>query len=441
MNGDLAARYHDTALDESARAALAGHGLDLRLVDADDRASWERWMDAVRRGFFDPEPTADQYEGAHGRMAGQRRTIGVYDPAAPVADTPVGTFQSWVAEVSVPGDTAVAACAISAVSVAPTHRRRGIARAMMEGELRRAADLGVPIAMLTASEATIYGRYGFAPAAAAADWTIDVTRTRWTGPIAPGRVDFVSRPEFVRVAGQVHERWRLHSPGEIAMPAGHWERFARTSSDTKDPGAVRAVQYTDTAGVARGAALYSITENGDDFARNSVTVSYLLAEDAEAYAALWRFLLEMDLIGTVHAGELSVDEPLLWMIADQRAARVTVKDHQYLRLLDVAAALEARRYGASGSLGIDVADPLGIAGGRFLLTVDDDGRGAVRPWDDDAPVDVVSVQLGIAELAAVYLGSVSLGTLARAGRVQSSDATAAAGVLSWPVAARLSFWY
>ena len=54
--------------------------------------------------------------------------------------------------------------AISMVTVAATHRRRGIARGLLEGELRAAASAGVPMAGLTVTEATIYGRYGFGPA-------------------------------------------------------------------------------------------------------------------------------------------------------------------------------------------------------------------------------------------------------------------------------------
>jgi predicted acetyltransferase len=192
----------------------------------------------------------------------------------------------------------------------------------------------------------------------------------------------------------------------------------------------------------RGLAVYSVRENHDDFTKATVRVVYLLAETRDAYAALWRFLLELDLVSEVQAGELSADEPLWWMIADQRAATITLRDHQYVRVLDVPAALEARTFGASGVLALDVSDPLDLAGGRFLLEVDADGRGRVSPWtSDEAPDGAVAVALGIEELSAVYLGGVSLATLAFAGRVQTTDPDAAARVLSWHTAPRLSIWY
>ena len=116
---------------------------------------------------------------------GYRRVLGVYDDALPAEEParwPVGTVASWPGELTVPGETTLPAWAISSVSVAPTHMGRGIARAMMEGELRTAAALKLPMAMLTVSESTLYERYGFAPAALASDYRIENRRGHWVGP-------------------------------------------------------------------------------------------------------------------------------------------------------------------------------------------------------------------------------------------------------------------
>ncbi|MDQ2699252.1 MAG: sterol carrier protein domain-containing protein, partial [Actinomycetota bacterium] len=198
-------------------------------------------------------------------------------------------------------------------------------------------------------------------------------------------------------------------------------------------------QYTDAAGEVRGVAIYSTKENPDDFANSTAHLHYLLAEDRDAYAALWRFLIELDLIGQFHATELSVDEPLLWMISDQRAARVTVTDHHYVRILDVPAALSARRYGAPGRLLLEVDDPLGHAAGRWLLEVGEDGTGTVS--EASGALEGSTVRLGVAELSAAYLGGVSLATLADAGRVEAADPQLAARVFGWYRAPRLSYWY
>lgn len=431
--------FRSGAVDEESRRRLAEGGLEYRRtsIDGEDFAPW---LQSVARGFQDGERSDEHIASARERSA-YRRLTGVYDPEAPVSEAPVATIASWLGELTVPGHAAVPSCAISAVTVAPTHRRRGIARAMLEGELRSAHAAGVPLAMLTVSESPLYGRYGFAPAAASASWRIETRRAGWIGPRPDGRVDFISRQRLRELAPGVHERVRLRVAGEIDVPGSHWDGFAGTKPTAEKAGDKRAIQYTDPSGEVRGLALYTVRENHDDFTKATVNVAYLLADGDDAYAALWRFLLELDLVAEVHASELSVDEPLLWMIADQRAATVTVRDHQYVRILDVAAALEARRFGSPGLLALDVADALGHAAGRYLLEVDGEGRGSVRAWDGPAPEGAVDVSLGVAELSAVYLGGVSVATLVAAGRVRASDPAAASRVLGWHTAPRLSIWY
>ncbi len=436
-----AAAFLVAPLDETSRERLAATGLEPQLVSIDDADAYGRWLQVVARGFLDGERSAEQLEASRA-LGGYRRMTGIYDPSAPMADSPVASIASWIGELAVPGGAGIPSCAISAVTVSPTHRRRGIARAMLEGELRTAADAGIPMAMLTVSESQLYGRYGFAPAAASASWHIDVKRASWIGPRPAGRVDFVPRERLRELVAPLHEGHRLGVAGEIDVPAAQWDAFAGTRPDATDPGKTRAIQYADEAGEVRGVALYSVRENEKDFTKSTVTVSYLLAETDDAYAALWRFFIELDLIGEVRASELSIDEPLLWMISDQRAATVMVADHQYVRILDVPRALGARTFGAAGVLALDVSDVLGFAAGRWLLTVDADGSGAVEALgSDEAPAGAVTVSLGIEELSAAYLGGVSLATLAAAGRVRSADAATAARVFAWHVAPRLSIWY
>jgi len=441
MPNDLVSGHHDGPLDEASARALVDQGLELRLVASTDAPGFEHWSRAVARGFLEGEPTQIQLDASAERST-RRRMVGVVDPAAPEAEQPVATFASWVAELSIPGGRGIPSVAISSVTVAPTHHRRGILRSMMEGELRRADALGVPVAVLTVSESTIYGRFGFAAAAMSGHLTIDVRRAQWTGPRPEGRVDFISRERFRELAPELHERVRLATPGEIEMPEGHWDRIAGTRPDAEHPERLRAVRYADASGVDRGVALYAYRENHDDFARSTVRVDRLVAETPDAYAALWRFLLELDLVGQLTATEVAVPEPVLWMIADRRAAKVWVGDHQWVRILDVPAALQARRYASPGAVALEVTDALGFAEGRWILRVGESGAGSVELWEGEAvPEGIPAVRLGVTELSAAYLGSVSVATLASAGRVQSTDAAAAARIFSWYEPARLSFYY
>ena len=430
--------HHDASLDRTMTDELAARDLVVRRVDDAQRAETDPWLEAVSRGFLDGERNDTQREAFFAGSA-YRRKLGVFDESAPQPEVPVATFASWAAELTVPGGV-LPACAISSVTVAPTHRRRGILRAVMTGELRTAVERGLPVAILTVSESTIYGRFGFAPAALAAQWSIDARRARWVGPDAPGRIDFVARTEGRALAAALHERVRGQTPGEIDMPGGHWDRFFGTRPDVEKAEQLRVVQYRSAAGDVDGVAVYRVTENESDFAASTADVHLLVAATDEAYAGLWRFLLTLDLIATVRASELSVDEPLWWMIADQRAATVTVRDHHYTRILDVPAALSARTYDVADTVVLEVADPLGIAAGTFVLTTDAEGAGAVDIVDEP-PVGVAVVRIGVAELSALLLGGVSAVTLARAGRLVADDPARLALLFASTVPPRLSFWY
>lgn len=435
---DLDSRHHAAALDQALTDQVAAVSLQARRVDDADRADVDRWLDAVVRGFLDTERT-DVQRDAFFQGGAHRRKVGVYDASAPRADVPVATFASWGTALTVPGGGEVPACAISSVTVAPTHRRRGLLRSLMVGELRTAASLGFPVATLTASEAGIYGRFGFGPAAPAASWEIAVRRAGWVGPQPSGRIDFIDREQGRALAEDLHEQMRRRLPGEVALPGGHADRFFGTRPDADKPERLRVLQYR-TGDVVEGLAVYTVTENHDDYASSTLDLVLLLAATDDAYAGLWRFLLSMDLIGTIRASELAVDEPLWWMLADQRSARITLRDHHYVRVLDVAASLSARQYDTADTIVLEVDDALGFASGTFVLTTDTDGTGSVE-LVDDAPVGEPLVRLGVTELSAMLLGGVSAATLARAGRIHTDDPARIARVFGTATAPRLSYWY
>jgi Predicted acetyltransferase involved in intracellular survival and related acetyltransferases len=453
-------------IDSTSADALAAEGLRLALVDTGDRDGFAAWYQADARGFYGPRMTDAQFQIRVERAA-YRRTTGVWDAGSADPLTPVATVSTWPTPLTVPASPTlpsedrserpfdglrdreqahrdqstaaagirtrtIAAWAISSVTVAPTHRRRGIARALLEAELRTAHRLGVPLAMLTASEATIYGRFGFAPAAFAADVTIETRRVRWNGPATPGRLHFIGLDDLRTQGRAVYEAARRLTPGEIELDELLWEELIGTLGEgDADPKNLRAVRYDDERGIAQGFALYRLSGGETDFTKHTAHVLYLGMATDEAYAALWRYVLELDLIDTVEAPLRSVDEPVLRMIGDQRAARVRRGDHLWLRMLDVAATLTARGYAAPGRIAFDVTDPLGFADGCVLLTIDEDGRGSVDSITGDGPSEVARVALGVDDLAALYLGGTSAVTLARAGRVTelregSADAVDAA---------------
>lgn len=412
----MAIDFQRAPIDPESAEQAAAAGLRLGLVDTADRAAFSAWLHADTRGFHGERMSEEVLEAQLNGLA-DRRTTGVWDESAEDPASPIGTVNSWPAQLTVPGERTVAAWAISSVTVAPTHRRKGVARALLEAELRTAAALGVPLAMLTVSESTIYGRFGFAPAAMAADLRIDTRRAKWAGPRPSGRLQFITLEQLRTGLPVLFDRVRLASPGQLEVWGLRWDQITGLVSGDKDRTKnLRAVRYDDADGDAQGFALYRVTGGEDDFSSHSLQVEYLLSATDDAYAALWRYLLEVDLVSEVKAHLRSVDEPVRWQISDQRAAKVWTWDHLWLRILDVKASLEARSYLADGRIVLDLVDEFGFAAGSYLVSVDS-GSATVTRLGGEVPDGAAALSMTVNELSALYLGGVPSTTLVAAGRV------------------------
>lgn len=430
-----------TPIDSTAKQRLADLGLRFELIASADDA-FGPWFQAMVRGFYEPS-LGDESLPSRREGFANRRICGLWEDSAADPETPVATASSWLMALTVPGRRSIPAWAISTITVAPTHRRRGIARNLMEAELRTAAKLGVPAAILTASEATIYERFGFAPAAMAADWTIDTRRAAWVGRRPDGRVQLVSSEQARDEGGHdIIERARLATPGQVDFDGLLWRRMFGIAG-IANPADFRVARYDDADGRHQGIAIYKAI-TGDH--TSTISVRYRGAATDDAYAALWRYLFELDLVTEVTAELRSTDEPFRWQLSDARAAREDhVGDHLWLRILDIKATLEARQFSAPGTFVLEVSDDLGFADGCYILFIDDSRQATLRRLDDaEGFGSNHHLQLTVNELAAVYLGATSFDTLVRAGRVTektpgaavAADAAFRSAVTPW-----LSIWF
>ncbi|MGH3691338.1 MAG: GNAT family N-acetyltransferase [Microbacterium sp.] len=426
----------DVPADTTSTERLAAAGLVYRVVDLSDDASSSAFARAVDRGFLGADPNAEMLAQVRKTFA-QRRNIGVFEKAAPAQALPVATINGWVTPLTVPGGE-IPMWAISVVTVSATHRRRGIARALLEGELRAAASAGVPIAGLTVSEATIYGRYGFGSAIPVARHTVDTRRAGWSGPTPAGRLEYIEREALAADLGAVHERARGRAPGQIPGWEGRWEGYAGVAP-TPDRDQARGVRYLDEDGVLRGVLAYTVGEAGGTF-RFRLDVRLLVAETVDARAALWRFALQHDLVDEVVADLRPLDDPLPWMVHDTRGVKQEVHDHGWLRILDLPAALTARTYSAPLDTVLRVEDSLGFANGDWRLRVDASGVATVDAVDDGSAVDIT---LDVSALSALYAGGIRAASLHGAGRIAADSSAVEAldrAMVAFP-APSLDIWY
>lgn len=404
-------------VDPASFERLAGQHLTYRMIDMSSQAEAEAFFRADARGFLDSEPTAEAVTSTTAALK-DRRNVGVFEADAGASTLPVATVNSWITPLTVPGGE-LNMWAISSVTVSGTHRRRGIARALLEGELRAAASAGTAIAGLTASEATIYGRYGFAPAIPVARISVETRRAGWSAPAPAGRVEYIGKETLRDHLSALHEVERTRRSGQIAGWGLRWERVAGLTPDHPSAAAVRGIRYLDESGTVRGVMAYKLAEIPGVF-RSEMTIFHLSAVTSDALTALWGFALQHDLVDKVSVDLRPIDDPLPWLVADRRGVEVVVHDHGWLRILDAPAALSARTYRAPIDLVLRVSDPLGFAEGSWRLTVES-GHANVTS-EADASADVV---LSVAALSALYAGGVSAVQLRAAGMLTATAEVAA----------------
>ncbi|SCX48901.1 Predicted acetyltransferase [Klenkia marina] len=340
-------------------------------------------------------------------------------------------------DLTVPGGV-VPAAGVTWVTVSPTHRRRGVLTAIMRRQLDDVHAAGrEPLAALWAAEGSIYGRFGYAPAVWRGGITLDPARTRLRAdlPTTDGRISMVELDAYRAAAVPLYERLRRDVPGHLARDERWWDRRLRDDKDDRDGWTSRRYAlHTESDGAVTGYVSYRQKEQWSprDEPQGKLQLVDLVAATPAVRVALWRFVLGHDLVREVSSWALGAEDPIRSMVADPRSVPLSPSDAMWVRLVDVDRALAARRYPAPIDLVLEVRDPFcPWNDGRWRLTGHPAGGHCART---DRDPDLV---LGVEELAAVYLGGVSLGTLHRAGRVTevSPGAVALASTsFSWPVA-------
>ncbi|MFI1416391.1 GNAT family N-acetyltransferase [Streptomyces sp. NPDC020731] len=384
----------------------AGPVTGLRALRPDD---WEKWYETLIRAFSGVPESPEERE-LWNSFTEFDRFLGVWD-----GDECVGTAGAFSFRLTVPGGESVPAAGITGVSVAATHRRRGVLRSMMRRQLDDVRSWGESLAVLTASEPAIYGRFGYAAATFQVNAEIDTSRTDLSVP--PGtdgvRLRYAAPADVLGACEAVYARLVPGRAGMLARQPG-WERLGTHDPESDRGGAsplqcVVAERGGETVGYARFRVKPGWGRSGHD---GSVILSDLAALDPAADAALWRFLFGVDLTSTLVVRGRPVDEAWQYMVSDIRRCRPETRDSLYVRLVDVGAALQARTYRAPVDVVFEVEDAFcPWNAGRWRLSGDAKGASCERTED------AADLALSVRELGAAYLGGVSLTALAAAGRV------------------------
>jgi predicted acetyltransferase len=379
---------------------------DVRVLRPDQ---WELYYERLERAFGGPPEPAEERD-LWRRIVDFERMLAVWDDGELV-----GTAGAFSFRMTLPGGAVAAVPGVTMVSVQPTHRRRGVLTAMMRRQLDDFRERGEPLAVLTASEPAIYGRFGYGVASRQLRGTVDTTRVAFHAPAGADRVRFrlVPPAEAVEVCERVYAQVVPHRPGMLARQPG-WEREPVLDPPGSREGAGPLLcVLAEVDGEVRGYARYA-TQAGwaPTGPQGTVRLRDVEALDPVTYAALWRYLSGIDLMSRITFWNRPMDDPLLQLVSDVRRCELGFRDGLHLRLVDLPAALSARTYAAPVDVVLDVEDAFcPWNSGRWRLTGDAKGAGCVRTTD--AP----ELALSVRELGAAYLGGPSLRSMAGAGLV------------------------
>lgn len=360
----------------------------------------------VAHGFWGeaPEPGMDEVRHVLDRAV-FARLEGEDVGAAAVIELPL----------MLPGGGEVAMDGVTWVAVSATARRRGALRAMMDRVLNDACARGVPVLGLGASESSIYRRFGYGVASHVGRAEIDTAHAGLRVPFAdPGRVRFHPLADAAPVWRDV-ERRQGDRTGRILRAEKQWRVMVARNAEPDGQIAPMAVAlHEDSTGVVDGFVNYRLELRWNEgLADGVVHVNELTALNLDAHLALWQHVLSMDLVEHVQMWRFGLDDPIRHLLADPRRLRVSVRDDLHLRVADVVAVLQARRYSRDDALTIEVRDDAcADVAGRYRVEGGLDGATASRT---DAAADIA---LDAAGLGSVLLGDVSVAALERAGIVQ-----------------------
>jgi predicted acetyltransferase len=329
----------------------------------------------------------------------------------------VGGAGAYSLELTVPGGT-VRAAGTTMVGVLPTHRRRGIMRSMMRAQIDDAHSRGEPLAILWPSEESIYGRFGYGMASLAGELDIPKSACGFIRPCeSRAEVRLLHEAESHDALFEIYEQVRRQSVGMISRSPAWWKSRQLFDSEYGRAGGARlncALVALD--GKPQAYALYRLQQlfEGGTTAGH-VRVIEALSTTSEATREVWRFLLEIDWVAGVKAALLPLDHPLFFLLARPRMMRFRVSDALWVRLVDVQAALSARK--------LADADPIVIA------VVDEfcpwnEGHYRVGPDGVERTAADADIVLNVDCLASTFLGGFRFAQLAAAGRLEARTAGA-----------------
>jgi predicted acetyltransferase len=366
--------------------------------------------DELREAFgpaaeaFGWEPSDEDFEHQRALVDPERFLVARLDGEV------VGSAESLAFELTVPGGQ-VPVAGVTTVAVMPTQRRRGVMSGLIRRQFEDLRSRDEPLAALWASEGSIYGRFGYGLATLSCE--ISASRDHLRLPPTGAQVEarLVDVQDALAAIPPIYEQVRARTPGMLARTKVWWEHkvLVKPEYGRAEGGPLRRVVLA-LDGRDEAYAVYRLNLSfAEGVPTSRLNVYEALGATPDAMLEVWSWLAGVDLVATIYSRRLPIDHPLVLAIPELARLRIRVGDGLWLRLVDVGAALAARRLRGDGEVVIELADEqCPWNAGRWRIANGEVGRTEAEP----------ELRLGAAELASVYLGGFTFAQLAAASRVE-----------------------
>ncbi len=325
---------------------------------------------------------------------------------------------------------ALPVAAVTIVGTLPNYRRRGNLRKIMEAYFALLHERGErPIAILHASLAAIYQRYGYAVVTTEVNYDVEprYLRFAYDRPV-PGRFREAGDDEFSLLV-DLYRQFRADRIGYIHRGRIAWD--LGVLAPPPSGGVLNRFVYEED-GEPLGYLVYVIEPvRSGQKPNQTVTVRDLIWLTPAAYRAAWDLLGNTDLASRLVWGNVPVDDPLPHMLLEPRMLHATAKDGLLARIVDVERALPPRPYAAEATLTFEVIDEI-CSWNRGPWKLETSAEGGSISHTTEDPQLVVPV----GTLAMLVFGQISATEAARMQRLDVNDSSA---LTSWDDAMRTKY--
>lgn len=368
--------------------------------DEDREAAFHVRVTAFRhdRPDYDASGDADYTED-------ERRLVAV-DAGTVVGHLGVWELAQWF------GGRAVPCGGVASVAILPSHRRRGIASALLQRAVADMRERGENLSMLYPMAFAPYRNAGWEVGGVWLQREVP-TRALATLPRPDHPHDIVPVTEdHLEAMTELHDEASRRHAGNLRRGARMTQRFLAPDEDTADYVVLRGRRVV-------GYVTYGHEPTDEPGASYRLRVHELVGVDRDAELAAWHVVASSSSAAFTTRFVSRPDEPLLLWLPEGSDLRAVPFEHPWMsRLVDAPQAVAGRgfRPDQTAVVHLRLRDPLVPDNdGAFVLDVDR-GEAALTPGGAG------TVELDIGAFASLYTGWASAWTLAHAGRLTGGHA-------------------